>query len=188
MKLSVILTLLLFDIASGFPGRSMFTGTQLLFFNAFYGWGVLVYGLTYLNPAVIRQRHLLLREVSLAAGWQWLLRTLFDTLYAFLVSAFLLHDHPPISFFAQEISAQSFANWYLLMLITNLRISLDAGIAPADLQRHQWIHLSVALTIFIFSMVAIFPRLLAFSASYLSCLGTAAVLYIPLSCLLARFF
>ena len=178
MKMTVISTLLIFDIVNGFQGKSMFTGTQLLFFNAFYGWSVLVYGITYRHPALSKSRSDLLQQVSPSAFFEWVFKTIFDTTFAFMVSHIFFSSQSSVHFFGDTITAQSLANWILLVCITNSRISLDVGLGLESLRRNKWIHLSVVGTILVFLLIALLPRLLEVSGVFLFCLSLSFVGYL----------
>lgn len=187
MKLTVVLTIFLFDIFNGFAGKSIFNGTQLLFFNLFYGWSILTFGIAYQSDDVPRDRHALRSEISLGSYVGWLLRSLFDTLFALVLSNSFFDSSTTISFFGDNVCATSFVNWVLLILMTNLRVSIDIGMSPRNLKRNLLTHLTVFATIFVFLLVALMPRYLQLPVNFFPFLIVSISLYILGNLLFERF-
>ena len=99
MKLTVVFSLLFYDISNYFVAESLFTGRMLLSFNCLYGWSVIVYCLCYMqysrdhvmkNPSLFKDRPKL-DDASFLKFGIWWMKSFFDAVFALLCGMFFFN-------------------------------------------------------------------------------------------------
>eukprot|EP01090_Pellita_catalonica_P018866 TRINITY_DN6233_c0_g1_i2.p1 TRINITY_DN6233_c0_g1~~TRINITY_DN6233_c0_g1_i2.p1 ORF type:complete len:357 (+),score=46.53 TRINITY_DN6233_c0_g1_i2:125-1195(+) len=164
MKLMVIVSLLFYDVWNDFQANALFTGKMLLMFNFFYGWGVIVYSFMHApipleqsqgNPGLYRRRNGV-EIVSPTRNVIWWTRTGLDALLTLGLSMWWFGDNDKrINVLGDIVSDAQFANFVLVMVWINLKVSAETGVLMWKTAR--FVHASVLMTIMVFVAVAVLP-------------------------------
>ena len=164
MKLTIVLTLLFYDIYSGFKIESIFTGKMLLAFNVFYGWGVLFYGALFLvhgeqyslaHPELYKSAPST-EIISIFNYFIWWLRAAFDSVLVLFISFFCLpsaYTEDTIVLLGDNIRLSRFAAFILIIIWINIKVSLVSGFR--NWSSVKWIHAAVFLTLFSFLLTTV---------------------------------
>jgi magnesium-transporting ATPase (P-type) len=195
MKLSVVVSLLIFDVMNGYRGVSLFGGKMLLCFNMFTNWASAVFALTFRRVERgslldLARRHRRksspLSALSALTLFGWLARAAFDSALVYVACSIAYGGgggiDDSIHFFSSPTTHFAFANFVLLVVAINVRVSLDTGslFARRALQIHAPIHLSVLATIAAFFLFALVPRLDSLPPNFLLFIGTFVLAFIAL--------
>jgi len=166
MKLTVILSILFYDWATGFQVNSVYTGKMLLAFNLFYGWGVIVYGIFHLTHTREESQRNPLHYPTrpgeeLASMFHYFVcwaRASLDALLAVICAFIYVRSVENandifIPVLDDTVGLTQFTIFVTVMVWINIKVSVECGFK--HWKNAKYIHGAVFLTLLAFSLFTI---------------------------------